>query len=101
MSEIIIRDGFLAPEYSRTLAHFEKEIKALKDAEEKLKAEILAAMEANGCIKLETPELNITYIAPTDRETFDSKAFRAEHPEMYDDYVKMSAVKSSIRIKVK
>ena len=33
--------------------------------------------------------------------TFDSKKFREDHPNLYDEYIKMSDVKSSIRIKVK
>ena len=45
--------------------------------------------------------MTITYIAPTTRETFDSKAFRAKNPKLYDEYVKIGAVASSVRIKLK
>jgi hypothetical protein len=58
-------------------------------------------MEAKGIIGIDTDELKITYIAPTDREKFDSKQFRSDHSELYDEYVSMIPVKSSIRIKVK
>ena len=58
-------------------------------------------MEQNNIIKLETDELAITYVAPTDRESFDSKSFKADHQDLYDEYVKMSSVKSSVRLKVK
>ena len=38
--------------------------------------------------------------AETERETFDSKQFKADMPELYDEYVKFSKVKPSVRIKV-
>lgn len=93
--------ALLEPETASAIALFEKQMKYIKEQEEMLKKAILEEMEAKGIIKIETDELSITYIAPTDRETFDSKSFRAEHPKMYDDFVRMSPVKSSIRIKVK
>ena len=58
-------------------------------------------MEQKGVVKLDNDVVTITYIAPTDRETFDSKKFKEEQPDMYDEYVKISPVKASVRIKVK
>ena len=58
-------------------------------------------MEAKNFIKIDTDVMTITYVAPTDREKFDSKRFREEHADLYDEYVSMIPVKSSIRIKVK
>lgn len=91
----------LAPEISLQLAEFERRLKEIKEQEETIKQKILEAMEENNVVKLDTPDLSITYIAPTDRETFDTKTFRSENPEVYDAYVKMTPVKSTIRIKLK
>lgn len=91
----------LAPEISLQLAEFERKLKEIKEQEETIKQQILTAMEENNVVKLDTPDLSITYIAPTDRETFDTKTFRSENPEVYDAYVKMTPVKSTIRIKLK
>lgn len=91
----------LAPEISLQLAEFERKLKEIKEQEETIKQKILEAMEENNVVKLDTPDLSITYIAPTDRETFDTKTFRSENPEVYDAYVKMTPVKSTIRIKLK
>lgn len=88
-------------ETSAKIAEFERQAKAIKEQEDKLKKAILEEMESKNIIKLETDDLMINYIASTDRETFDSKAFRQDHEDLYDDYVKMTPVKSSIRIKVK
>lgn len=86
---------------SRALANFERQIKELKDKEDTLKQAILEEMEKANILKLDTPDLTITYVAPTTREALDSKSLRADMPEIYDEYVKISPVKSSIRIKVK
>ena len=104
MNELItINDGeaLLDIEASKRIANFERRIKELKEAEDELKQNILEEMESKGIIKVETEEITISYIAPTDRETFDSKRFKADHADLFDEYVRMSPVKSSVRIKVK
>ena len=93
--------GILNAEVSKNIAKFEKVIKEIKEKEEELKQNILTEMENKNILKLETDDLTITYIAPAERETFDSKKFREENSDLYDEYVKFSPVKSSIRVKVK
>lgn len=88
-------------ETSNKIAEFERQVKELKEKEDALKKAILAEMESKGIIKLDTEALAITYVAPTEREALDSKALREELPDIYDAYVKMSPVKSSVRIKLK
>ena len=104
MSELIIKNEnglILNPEVSKQIAEFEKYAKVIKEAEDNLKALILAEMEKNNIVKLETSELAITYVAETYRESFDSKALKADDESIYNKYIKISPVKSSIRIKVK
>ena len=103
MELIKIENGIslLDIEVSNKISEFEKQIKELKVQENELKKNILNEMEEKGLLKLETDSLIISYVAPTERETFDSKSFRESNPDLYDDYVKFSPVKSSIRIKVK
>jgi predicted secreted acid phosphatase len=93
--------GLLDIETSREIANFESQMKKLKEAEDSLKKSILDEMEKKGNLKLDTDEIIINYVAPTDREVFDSKKFRADMPDVYDEYVKMSPVKASVRVKVK
>jgi predicted phage-related endonuclease len=87
---------------SNKIAEFERQIKFIEEQEKALKEAIKAEMEAQGILKVEdaTNGMTISYIAPTYRETFESKKFKAEHPDMYDEYIKLSPVKSSIRIKL-
>ena len=91
----------LDKEASQKIAEFEKAIKDMQEKEKALKEAILNEMEAKNIIKIDTPELSITYVAETSKETFDTKSFKAENPDLYDSYVKMSTVKSSLKLKVK
>lgn len=93
--------ALLNPETSLKLAEFERQVKLIKEQEEELKEAILNEMESKGIIKVDTNDLQISYIAPFDRESFDSKQFRSDHQDLYDEYIRMSPVKASIRIKVK
>ena len=103
MELIKIENGIslLDIEVSNKISEFEKQIKELKVQEDELKKNILNEMEEKGLLKLETDSLIISYVAPKERETFDSKSFRESNPDLYDDYINFSPVKSSIRIKVK
>lgn len=102
MNEIIIQaNNTLSEEIEKQIVSIEKRIKKLKEQEEAMKTALLSEMEAKNLIKLETDKMVISYVAPTDRESFDSKKFRSDNPDLYDEYVKISPVKSSIRIKVK
>jgi hypothetical protein len=99
---VLNNEGYLLNEFvSKELAILENEAKRIKEMQENYKKAILEEMEAKQIIKIETEEVSVSYVAPTDRETFDSKAFKESHQDLYDEYVKMTPVKSSIRIKVK
>ena len=93
--------ALLHPGISSALAEFERQAKEIKEKQDALKQKILEEMEANGILKIETDDLTITYVAPTSRESFDSKTFRKDNPDLYDNYVNISPVKASIRMKVK
>ena len=93
--------AILNTEVSKKIADFEKQVKLIKEQEDNLKQAILEEMENNQILKLDTPEILISYVASSDRETFDSKTFKADHEDLYDEYVKMAPVKASIRKKVK
>ena len=93
--------AILNPETSKQIAEYEKAIKVIKEQEEQLKQKILDEMKANNIIKIDTDDLTINYVAETYRESFDSKLFKEQNPDLYDAYVKISPVKENIRIKVK
>lgn len=104
MNELItIESGIalLTPETAQKVADYERAIKRLKEQSDALKTAILREMEAMHVIKVESEDVSITYVAATDRESFDSKLFRAENPDIYDAYVRISEVKPSLRVKLK
>lgn len=102
MNEIMIQENnTLSESIEKQIVSIEKRIKKLKEQQDAMKAALIEAMETKNLIKLETDKLVISYVAPSDRESFDSKKFREDNPDLYDEYVKISPVKSSIRIKVK
>ena len=103
MNELIkIKNGtsLLDAEVSNKIAEFERQLKLIKEAEDALKEAIKAEMEARGILQVEADGMTISYVAPTSRETFDSKKFKTDNPDVYDEYVKLTPVKSSIRIKL-
>ena len=69
----------------------------------KIRAQLIAAMEAQGIKSFETADKSmlITYVAPSERETIDSARLKEEHPELAKKYVKTSTVKASVRITVR
>ena len=84
-----------------TITTIENEIKKLKEMQDNYKEQLLKVMEENDILKIEIPELTITRKAPTTRETLDSKSLKADMPEIYDEYVRLTDVKGSITIKLK
>ena len=83
------------------IVELEKTIVELKKQQNALKEALLEEMQKRGIKKIDTPKLTITVIDETTKETFDSKKFRADHRDMYDDYVNISNVKAYVKIGVK
>jgi len=91
----------LEPQESEYIADLLERYNTINDELNNIKASLLTMMEQKGIKKLENDALVITYIAETYRESFNSRAFRKDHEELYNDYIEMSTVKPSVRIKLK
>ena len=68
-----------------------------KDCKERLKA----LMEAHGIKKWECEEFTATIGAASTGTSFDTTAFKAEHKELYEKYLKTTQKKGSFRITLK
>ena len=77
-----------------TLLRAEKAAKAMKEKLREL-------MEAAGVTKWECPEFTATIGKPSETTTFDSKAFQADHPDLYEQYLKTTTRKGSFTQKLK
>lgn len=101
MNDLIkIENGKIATKTVEFIKAVESQMKTLKEQYDGFKTALLDAMEKHGVYKLDGDGIKITYVAETERETFDSKQFKADMPDLYDEYVKFSKVKASVRIKV-
>lgn len=83
------------------VGHQIEKLEKLKATNAEMREAIKTAMEQNGVTKFDGDLITITYVAPTQRTTFDSKRFKDERPKTYEKYLRTSEVKSSIRLKVK
>lgn len=102
MNDIIkVVNGQLTADAIKYIAEVENKAKQAKDEEEQMKKAVLEAMEENGIIKLDNENVSISYVAPTESERLDTKALKENCPDLYDQFVKFSPVKASIRIKIK
>ena len=75
--------------------------KDLDEQEKQLKQELLKAMETYGVKSFETDHIKMTYVAPTTRSTIDSTRLKKDHPDIVEQYSKISNVSASVRVVVK
>ncbi|MBU3107176.1 hypothetical protein [Clostridium gasigenes] len=85
----------------KELGALEVQVKSIKEKSDKLKENLLKAMETHGVKKWDNEVMTISYTAPTTRISFDSANLKEERPDVFNQYIKTSNVKSSIRIKLK
>lgn len=85
----------------KTLGELEVQVKAIKEQADKLKVDLLEAMETHGVKKWDNDVMTISYVGATTKNSVDSKKLKEEQPDIFIKYIKTSNVKSSIRIKLK
>lgn len=66
-----------------------------------MKQRLYELMEEYDVKKWETDAIIITRILPSQRESFDSTRFKKEHPDLAEQYKKVSQTAGSVRIKLK
>ena len=104
MNNLIVKkeDNYqLADTIISELRLIDEEEKELKEKKEKIREILLKEMEEKNILKLESENISITYKVPTERETFRTKDFKKDLPDLYDTYVEFTPVKSSLLIKIK
>ena len=75
-----------------------KRIKELSEEYEAIKSEVLEKMIENNDKSFDTGNMLITVMAPSTRETFDSKKFKSENAELYGQYIKTTQTKESLKL---
>ena len=96
-------DGYeMAEDYKMKLEN--KAIKEQQKAEKAAKAmkeKLRELMEAAGVSKWECDQFTATIGKASESTTFDSKAFQADHPDLYKQYLKKTTRKGSFTQKLK
>lgn len=82
------------------LKKFEKEKVSMKLQEDKLREDLLNAMEKYNITSWETDGIKVIYKAPSKRTTIDSTRLKKELPDIAEEYSKTSDVKSSVAITI-
>lgn len=77
------------------------QIESLEKVADSIRAKIKEEMERRGILDLQIGKVKMTYVAGTIRQTFDSKAFKQDDPDLYAIYLKDTVVKPSVRITIK
>ena len=103
------KDLMLMPvDENRTLEKVVLDIGALKEATDNMKKAYTELsdtlknfMREKGFKKLETDTVTVTYKEAGTREVFDVKAFKADYPEIYDEYATINDTTDSVLVKVK
>lgn len=83
------------------LCQLEELVRAKTEELKQIKDGLCQMMLERNIKSFTTPMLKMTTVTPKPRETFDSKAFAADHPDLYKQYVKTGEVKPSVRITYK
>ena len=91
----------LPQERMRQLALAFETIKRIQTEIDNIKLAIKEEMESRNILNVQTPEFNIAIRKAHTKKQFDSKKFKEDFPEIYEQYSKESNVKSSINIEWK
>lgn len=88
-------------EFEEYIANLDAQKKAAQAQYDELKAALIAAMKENGVKSYDSDRVKVTYIEATTREGVDTKALKAEMPEVYSKYRKTTAIKENVKITVR
>lgn len=83
------------------MIEFKEKAKVLETQQKEFREQLYKKMEENDIKKIDTGDLVITRVLPTIRKSVDSTKLKKELPDVYENYLKESQVKGSIRIKAK
>lgn len=86
----------LEQEYRLITAH----IDAMKIVQDDLKEKIMKMMETNKQKSIKTNIGSYSYVEATTKKVFDTKLFKDTEPDHYEYYLKETATKPSLRIKL-
>lgn len=82
------------------VARIEKQVKELQDRQKTLKEGLYSLMEEAGVKSWTGSKVKLTRVLPTTKTSFDSKAFKESHPDLFKEFSKESTSAGSLRITI-
>ena len=83
------------------LAMLEADVKKKTEELKTIKDGLCKLMLERNIVSFSTPILKLTRVVPTPRKTLDTNSLKEKYPEIYNEFLKESTVKPSIRITYK
>lgn len=87
-------------EVETEVARLETQIKFMQERQKTFKEGLYALMEEYNIKSWSGSKVKLTRVLPTESETFDSKSFKADHPELYAQYLKKTKRAGSLKVTV-
>lgn len=82
------------------VARLEMAVKVAQERQKELKQGLYELMEENNIKAWTGAKVKLTRVLPQKKVSFDSKAFKEKHPDLYKEFCKESEVAGSLRITV-
>ena len=84
-----------------SIMEIEQTAKSYEERAKQLREGLKAEMEKSGVKKWETDNIVVTYVNATERKGIDTTRLKEEQPSVYEQYLKITNVNSTIKIKLK
>lgn len=101
MFEIKVVDGELSAELSKQIAELETAYKELEEKEKAMKTALRDAMKEGMIVKIDNDDISVSYVGPSTQEKIDSKALKADLPDIYNTYCNISPRADYVKLVVK
>lgn len=82
------------------IVRLEAQLHEFKEREDELKKGLYNLMMTKDVKSFTGEKIRLTRVLPTTSETFDTKRFKTEHPDIYKEYVKTTEKSGSLRITI-
>lgn len=84
-----------------TIIEIEEEVAYLTEIQKEYKEKLKMAMKEHGVKSWDAGRLRVSYTAPSQNNSFDSKKFQADHADLYTKYLKATPKADSIRVTIR
>ena len=83
------------------IANYKNLIKQAEEEQKLIYSQVRMEMESRNIKTLDLPNMKITIVEDSSRETLDSKLLKQEQPDIYEKYKKITQVKGNLKVTLK